>query len=403
MIYNGIVVITNPSARERFFAGENHQTRSQTEFLITRPGVRTRVLLTAAERVLLHLLPLWNTKDAVHPATQEGISEGTGLRRSHVPRALKRLVTDNSVDVREGRLRGRGRKVRVYALTEAGIRRARDLLAGLSSEQVRFGDRRIALAALAEELRVSPAEIVAGLDDEGTYRPRQVAIAVPKTDLIERDPDLRALVEWAKGPAPVAVVIGSRGMGKTALAHAFQAAVRRASAWVDIVPDDPAALRTHLAASLRVVGGSGSLDGIDRDIAALKPLLILDGYGEVAEGIVDAVASFFATVAANPGAKLLVLAQEATPSYCRFYGAAEVRKGSVREVRLKGLSPEGTKSLLGNPAIAAEALRQVYLLTKGCPLYLTLIREGDATRLREVTRFTAAEIRLLLFSRGATR
>ena len=91
MIYNGIVVITNPSARERFFAGENHETPSQTEFLISSPGVRTRVLLTAAERVLLHLLPLWNAKDAVHPATQEGISEGTGLRRSHVPRALKRL------------------------------------------------------------------------------------------------------------------------------------------------------------------------------------------------------------------------------------------------------------------------------------------------------------------------
>jgi len=403
MIYNGIVVITNPSARERFFAGENHETPSQTEFLISSPGVRTRVLLTAAERVLLHLLPLWNAKDAVHPATQEGISEGTGLRRSHVPRALKRLVADNSVDVREGRLRGRGRKVRVYGLTEAGIRRARDLLAGLSSEEVRFGDRRVVLAALAEELRVSPAEIVAGLDDEATYRPRQVAIAVPKTDLLERDSELRALAEWAKGQVPVAVVIGSRGMGKTALARAFHSGIRRASAWVDIVPDDPDALRIHLAASLRVVGGSGTPEGIDRDIAALKPLVVLDGYGDVAEGVVDTVTSLFAAVVANPGAKLLVLTQEATPSYCRFYGTAEIRKGSVREVRLKGLSPEGTKSLLGNPAIAAEALRRVYLLTKGCPLYLTLIREGDAKRLREVTRFTPAEIRLLLFSRGATR
>src|SRR5881397_1092193 len=122
------------------------------------------MLLTAAERVLIQLLPLWSAKDAVRGATQEGIADG-------------------SVEVREGRLRGRGRKVRVYALTEAGIRRARDLVAGLESEEVRFGDRRISVAALAAELRLPAAEIAAGLDDEGRYRPRKVALAVPRTDL----------------------------------------------------------------------------------------------------------------------------------------------------------------------------------------------------------------------------
>src|SRR2546428_9426252 len=111
-----------------------------------RPGVRTRVLLTGAERVLLHLLPLWNTKDAVHPATQEGISEGTGLRRSHVPRALKRLVTDNSVDVREGRVRGRGREGRGYALTGAGNPGPRGLLPRPSFEQEGLGGRPISAA-----------------------------------------------------------------------------------------------------------------------------------------------------------------------------------------------------------------------------------------------------------------
>ena len=64
---------------------------------------------------------------------------------------------------------------------------------------------------------------------------------------------------------------------------------------------------------------------------------------------------------------------------------------------------EATRRLLGNPAIGEEALRQIYLLTKGCPLYLTLIRDGDGARLKQVSRFTAAEVRLLLFSRGSTR
>src|SRR2546426_9040008 len=162
------------------------------------------MLLTAAERVLIQLLPLWNAKDAVRGATQEGIADGTGLRRSHVPRAVKRLLADGSVEVREGRLGGRGRKVRVYALTEAGIRRARDLVAGLESEEVHFGDRRISVAALALELRQSPAEIVAGLDDEGRYRPRQVALAVPETNPLEREAGLRGPGEWAASSPPTA-------------------------------------------------------------------------------------------------------------------------------------------------------------------------------------------------------
>ena len=361
------------------------------------------MILTAAERVLLHLHPLWNVKDAVAEATQEGISDGTGLRRSHVPRAVKRLLEDGSAEVREGRLRGRGRKVRVYALTEAGIRRARELLEGLGSEEVRFGDRRVAIRDLAAELRVAPGEIVAGVDDAGVYRPRQVALTVPKSDLIEREPELAALAEWLKGPVPAFIVYGSRGMGKTALARAFCAGIRRPATWIDLTADEPESLRRDLAASLRSLGGSGTPEAIERDIPALKPFVVLDGYGEVAEGVVDAVAALLATVAANPGTKLLVLAQEATPSYCRFYGAAEVRKGTVRETRLKGLSPEGTRRLLGNPAIGAEPLRQVYLLTKGCPLHLTLIRDGNGAKLREVSRFTPAEIRLLLFSRAATR
>jgi DNA-binding MarR family transcriptional regulator len=359
--------------------------------------------ITAAERVLLHLLPLWSARDPLRGATQEGIADATGLRRSHVPRAMKRLVADGAVEVREGRLQGRGRKVRLYALTEAGIRRAREILSGLQSEEVRFGDRRTTVGALAAELHVSPGEIVAGLDESGRYRPRQAALAVPATELLEREAELRALAEWVQGPVPAAVVVGSRGMGKTALGRAFVRAARRPVVWVDVPPDDAAALRRDFAGSLEMIGGRGLWDTLAQDIAAVKPLIVLDGYGEVSEAVVDEAASLLAAVAAAPGAKLLVLAQEATPSYCRFYGPAELRKGILLEVHLKGLSRETTKALLGNPAIAEEALRQVHLLTKGCPLYLVLIRDGNAVRLREVSRFTAAEVRLLMFSRGATR
>ncbi|HEY5538012.1 MAG TPA: hypothetical protein VIL58_00535 [Thermoplasmata archaeon] len=359
------------------------------------------VTLTAAERVLLHLRPFWNARDGVREITQEGIAEGTGMLRSHVPRALKRLLADGHAEVREGRLRGRGRKVRLYYLTESGIRRARDLLTGIEGEEVQFGERHVTIRELSEELRVTPLEIVLGLDDGHRFRPREAALAIPNVDLLERDTELRELAEWLHGPAAVMVIYASRGMGKTALAQAFLASARRPAVWVEVVYDDASAIGRQLAESLRRFGGSGSADALNGDIVALKPLIAVDGYGEVSEPVVDAMVSLRERVVAAPGAKLLVLAQESTPSYCRFYEASVVRGGAVRELRLKGLSPEATKRLLGNPSISEESLRQVYLLTKGCPLYLTLIRDGDSARLREVSRFTAAEVRLLMSRRSS--
>ena len=127
-------------------------------------------------------------------------------------------------------------------------------------------------------------------------------------------------------------------------------------------------------------------------------LAVVDGYGEVPEGIVDALRNLLRVAAGRSDVKMLVLAQETTPAYCRFYGEAERRAGSVVERHLRGLDLEGCRTLLGNPAIPDEDLRRIFLLTKGCPLYLQYIREGDEYGLRANSRFTNAEIRLLLYS-----
>ena len=132
-----------------------------------------------------------------------------------------------------------------------------------------------------------------------------------------------------------------------------------------------------------------------------RKLLVLDGYADVEEPIVDALAGFVRSPRGR--GKLLVLAQESTPAYCRFYSKADVDAGLVAERHLRGLDVEGCRAMLGRPAIDAEALRRVYLLTKGCPLYLRAIREGDEETLRAHSRFTKAEIRLLIYSGGLAR
>src|SRR5207245_8020199 len=79
------------------------------------------------------------------------------------------------------------------------------------------------------------------------------------------------------------------------------------------------------------------------------------------------------------------------------------RRRARRGAASEGTRLEGCRAMLGNPTIEEEALRRVFLLTKGCPLYLRAIREGDEATLSAHSRFTKAEIRLLLYSGGAGR
>src|SRR2546425_992619 len=97
------------------------------------------------------------------------------------------------------------------------------------------------------------------------------------------------------------------------------------------------------------------------------------------------------------------ISKESTRDYCRFYSKAEIDAGRVAERHVRGLDLEGCRAMLGRPTIDPDGLRRVYLLTKGCPLYLRAIREGDEEALRAHSRFTKAEIRLLIYSGGLAR
>jgi DNA-binding MarR family transcriptional regulator len=362
------------------------------------------VALTAAERVLLHLHGFWSAREPARETTQAGIGEASGVLRSHVPRTLRVLSAEGLVEVEEAHLRGRARRTRVYRLTEAGVRRARGMLATLDGTRVEIDGRTMTLGEARVLLRLSPLSAAMALDETGRLRP---ARAIPADEgLLERDDDLGVLRRWFAGRAPLAVVYGSKGIGKSALARAFVRSVPR-TVWVDVAPD-PAGF---VAAIGRATGSRSAAPDGPRSVAAAvlaafdggARLLVLDGYGEASEDVVEGLAIATREARARPAAKMLVLAQETSPAYCRFYGRGDVDAGVVVERHLKGLSLEGTRAMLGGPEIEDEAVRRVFLLTKGCPLYLKLIREGDEDGLRMHSRFTKAEIRLLLYSGGALR
>lgn len=353
----------------------------------------------------MHLLPYAHAREAGRDATQAGIADGARILRSHVPRTVRALMQEGLLESGEARLPGRTRRTTVYALTPAGVSRAREILARIDGLAAEVDGRATNLGEARKALGLSPLEAVAALDAKG----RLAAIPPPAETraLLQRDGDLGFLRRWYAGGATVAVVYGSKGMGKTALGRVFARTVAKSS-WIDAggCADLPA-----LARALGRATGRASSDPQDPTAVAEAllsaydqgvPVLILDGYGEVPEGIVDALTAFVRIAGHRSGVKLLVLAQETTPAYCRFYGKRDVDAGLVAERHLKGLDLEGCRAMLGNPAIGEEDLRRIFLLTKGCPLYLQYIREGDEYGLKQNSRFTKAEIRLLLYSGRAS-
>ncbi|MBI4415431.1 MAG: hypothetical protein HY557_00425 [Euryarchaeota archaeon] len=366
------------------------------------------MLLTAGERVLLHLLNFWNVKDPPEAISQQGIAEAARLRRSHVPRTVKALAREGHVEEREGRVRGHGRKVKLYYLTEAGVRRARELAAALEEQAIVADGGPTTLGQFAKASGRSILEIAFDLDDAGRYRGTAREPGLPT--FLNRREELAALTSWIRGGAPAMVVYGGVGMGKTALARRFLQRSPRPYYWRDLRRGDVASTlladlaeyvqgrgRSKLAEALRAGGDPWEAVAVDLD--DLDAVLVYDNYGEVPDDVVDFFARLLDVARESPPAKVLALAQESTPSYCRFYDRRAVEAGRVQELHLRGLSLEETKELLGNPRIADEALRRIYLLTKGCPLYVELIRTGDRDTLKARSRFTTAEVNLLLFSR----
>src|SRR2546422_3459468 len=152
------------------------------------------MLLTAGERALLHLLSYWNVKDPPEAITQQGIGEAARLRRSHVPRTVKALAKEGYVEERDGRVRSRGRRVKLYYLTEAGLRRARELAKALEAQAMVADGGPTTLADFAKASGRSLLEIAMDVDESGRYRGGGRDEGLPA--FLGRRDELAALAAW---------------------------------------------------------------------------------------------------------------------------------------------------------------------------------------------------------------
>src|SRR2546428_569644 len=195
-----------------------------------------------------------NAREPGREGTHAGIAEGARLLRSHVPGTLKGLQGEGFLEARDARLLGRNRKVRVYALTESGVRRARQILGEIDATRVEIEGRTTTLGEARRDLGLQALPALAALDAHGRMQPRVEDLERPT--LLQREEDLAFLRRWLAGAAPIAVLYGSPGKRETPPRSAVSQGVPRAGGG-EIKPGDD--LGPFAGSDGRRVGKGGRL------------------------------------------------------------------------------------------------------------------------------------------------
>ena len=366
------------------------------------------VQLSVNDRVLLHLSRFaTDTPREEYPpeTTQVGIAHAVGISRTHVPRAVKGLMKDRDIEELRMRVTGKERRMSVYVVTPEGFRRAEGLLEQLREGvlEVMIDGRRETLpgAELEEMLgKKRLREVVAGAKDgvlelEKRREPVRLLDDAPPADgFTGRTAELAALSDFMESGSRIAVVLGGRGYGTTALTRRFVDASTDADVlWLTVGEDESAErLQGEVISFAETVAPAAKDLHAALDIPSA--IMVFDDYHSVPEEVVE----FFSLLVGEQGAtKIVITAREDTPAYNWFYQKRHVENGVVREIRVRGLDERSARHLLGNDEIEDDAFRRIYLMSRGQPMMLRLLREGDLEGLKRSSVYTAEELRYLLF------
>ena len=370
--------------------------------------------LNVNDRVLLHLsrfaadIP---PEEYPSDTTQAGIAHAVGISRTHVPRAVKALMKDGLAEELTARVKGHERRMSVYAVTAEGLRRSESLwreslektysvLRGGATTRMTGSQiedligRKRAMAAVSQ-MRDGVVEM------EGSRRtPVRILKDAPDVrEFYDRDSELKAMEKFMESDSRIMVVLGNRGYGTSALCRKFLDDQEESDAlWVNLDASTTAkAIADALLDFGRVVSKQAS--SLPEVLALDDAIIVFDDYFKVSDEVVE---YFAGLVEAKGVAKIVIAARQETPAYNWFYQKGHVDSGVVRELRVKGLDEDSARKLLGNPRLGKDPLRRIMMLTRGQPMVLKLIREGDQKGLKRDTVFTAEEIGYLMFLKDKT-
>lgn len=385
------------------------------------------------EKILIHLVESSQSGDgyeAPEEATQDGIARAVGIRVQHASQYVRPLVQEGLLEEALSHVRGGVRRRKAYFLTTGGRTKATTLRTDLLERPVAVrgkdgmvltiplalilerGRRRPPLLSLVREL-----EAKAFVDEASLQAPPvfvdQSGAAATMDAFYGREQELAELLQ-AIERAPVVVVTGVAGMGKTALGSKVCERLRgtRSLYWRRVRPwDTPLDLAVGLASFLDAAGrtalssylATAEAKQLGRfeellavDFADLKSLVVLDDVHTASRAAEVFLHCLKEALSKVRGASLLLLSRTVP----RIYGREEAEAGGpVVELPLAGIKPEGVQEFLAQvpPADAAWVVK----VAGGNPLFLRILaragRTGSLERARyTIDRFIAEEIEIEL-------
>jgi tetratricopeptide (TPR) repeat protein len=196
--------------------------------------------LTVQDRIVLHLMDYQNFSDKYevpNQVTQRGIGESIDIAWSNVPRAMKKLVTDQVVEEKSARIKGDKRKKKAYFLTHKGYSQALTLREDLSGRTIVLVDgdasREVQVGNLPKETGLSFSFLSFAMritgDGKLDVARAKATGATPAgvVELVEGAPVVRSFVgrdsELSQVTGPLGqgqtvVIWGVAGVGKSTLA-----------------------------------------------------------------------------------------------------------------------------------------------------------------------------------------
>ncbi len=364
--------------------------------------------LTAPEKVILHL---YNSPSPAPPDenftvehTQDGISRGTGIIRNHIPRTIKVLREKKMVEESKWYIAGYNRQLKVYRLTPLGYSEAKALVSDIEDEGIT-----VRIKGTNEEIEVSRALEYEGVDmgdiirsdgflDLDSLRRMEMHLGEPPdiTEFYNRNVELGEIEEFMEGDARILVIYGGIGTGASSLAARAVSSLKgkKNIAWVSVDSAPIDKVRAFLSEFSEEIGSH--FDGLS-SLHGFGVLLVLDNWYDVSDDMVEYFAEELKAIK-RTDIKIIVTSLENTPSYNRFYRIDDIGDGSVEELHIRGLEPEYCRKLLGN--VDDDALKKIFMMTHGRPLYINLLKKGDVDALLAVSSFTPEEVRYLMFLAG---
>ncbi|HVO77771.1 MAG TPA: hypothetical protein VMS79_02770 [Methanomassiliicoccales archaeon] len=366
-------------------------------------------MLQTRERAILHLYGLRGEQIRDRPSdasTQEGIATALGLNRTHVTRTLQPLIQAGLVEQEKGRVAGKERRLIYYRLTATGLERAAEILKELEPEPVVIIDDRGKRTVpfkdlLAQRLDIAPLSIADGLGGE-IRLPPSVRIVVANSpfiaaEFIDRDAELAKAGEFFASASTVLAIFASHGYGSSTFLKKVASSMWDGHLlWHDLEKDPTA---DGLSSALGAFATRLGLEGRPKRLGEVGALVCLDNYHEVGQEVVDILYDLNRALKGGK-ARLAVAIRGETPSYNRFYLKEDVTSGAVVELSFHRFGDADSRRLLGLD-LDDETFQQIYLMTRGQPLALSLLRDGDEGGLKKIR--PSEEARFMMYLRDRAK